>query len=169
MSKKLKEEIIKEFVNWQENSYDCNPYFFVLLSATSIWSAQSHRGLGAQLLSEFLCILSCFQTSLPLPVISSKSPLLINFCHYFLHISVSNALCHCCSLVFTSIYFWYMLCNLVRLTSWTIWGSLLLRLHLSTDSISHLLPSPIFLHFITFKRDLRVFNTTSRTENTVAA
>lgn len=124
-----------------------------------------HRGLGAQLLSDFLSILSCF----PEIPTSSYNLLPYSFCHYFFHISVSKVFCHCCSLVFTYNYFCYMLCNLVRLISWTIWGSFLFRLHLSSDPISHLLPSPIFLHFTTFKRDLRVCSTTSRTENTVAA
>lgn len=144
---------------------------FTLLSVclSSLSGVHNHtevRVLNCFLIFYIFCHVS--QTSLPLPVLFSQSSLLIHFCHYFLHIAVSNALCDCCSLVFTYNYFWHMLCNLVKLTSWTIWGSLLFRLHLSSDSISHLLPSPIFLHFMTFKRDLRVCSTTSWTENTVA-
>lgn len=142
---------------WWDSLFSCPAVCRVCLECTEVWV------LNCFLIFYLFCHVS--QKSLPLLIIFS----LIHFSIIFFHISVSKVFCHCCSLVFTYNYFCYMLCNLVRLISWTIWGSFLFRLHLSSDPISHLLPSPIFLHFTTFKRDLRVCSTTSRTENTVAA
>lgn len=116
MRRKLEEEIKNEFVNWQENSYNSNPYSLLLASALSVWSALSHRGFGAHLFTDCLYIFSHFPGNPTcschlLAVISPYSfwPLFSS------HFSLQCHLSHCCSLEFTSDYFWYKLWYLARL------------------------------------------------------
>lgn len=59
----LGEEEIKnknEFINWQDNSYNSNPVPVLLVSASSVCSALSHRSFGVHLFSNCLYIFLTF-------------------------------------------------------------------------------------------------------------